>query len=35
MEDEYGWERFDEHLLSRFARVGGADLHSLWLRDMS
>jgi hypothetical protein len=34
MEDENGWEHLNEHLLARFARARGANLHGLRLRDM-
>lgn len=34
MEHKYGWERLDEHLLVRFARVGRVGLLGLWLRKV-
>ena len=33
MENKYGWQRLEKHLLARIARVGWADLHGLGLRD--
>lgn len=34
MKDENGWERLDQHLLARFTRARGSDLHGLRLRDV-
>lgn len=34
MEDQDGWERLDQHLLTRLTQPGQADLHGLRLRDV-
>jgi hypothetical protein len=34
MEDKNRWEHLNLHLLARLDRVGLADLHGLWLRDV-
>ena len=34
MEHENRWKHLEEHLLAHLGRVGLADLHELWLRDV-
>ena len=34
VQDEHRGKRLDKDLLACFARAGGADLYSLWLRNM-